>query len=490
MEPEDIEKKEFLISLRGYDREEVDAFLRELALQVRALKSGAAAPEAPADQESMYRRVGEETAGILMAAEEAGRQIRERAQREAAELVTDARARADDVARQSAADRQEAEEDLRKLREARTLLATQLQDVRQRLDEVISRLTGPIEAPPAPKRARPKKAEAPPPAVPAPKPAAPSIPAPPIPALPPPAAPPPPPPPAPAPSVPAAPARVASPTAAKLQELLEEARREREQARREIQEVLVQSHAPPVPAPAVAPAEVAHQNTRVGVVPATTEVLARRDRTLAGVPAAAARRLKLVLQEDQNDLLDRIRTSRGKGSFDQDVSPPDLQLSRFREALREFLGTAFVAGRRLAGGEGEGKSATAVGDLIAKQIVSPLRREVGRVVEAGMQAEDTATSIAGRAGDVFRVWKGVRTELLGEGLAYSAFHHGMLDAWREQRTAAKRWIASPDEGDCPKDICASNAAAGAVSIDDPFPSGHLAPPAHGGCTCALVSEQG
>jgi hypothetical protein len=218
---------------------------------------------------------------------------------------------------------------------------------------------------------------------------------------------------------------------------------------------------------------------------ADATVIASRNSVLGDIPATAARKLKRLLQEDENYLLDRIRISRGQGTFDDDISPLDEQRRRFREGLRESLEEAFVAGRRTADGSGPGGASNTVGDLITKQIVNPLRKEVSRVVEGGMAAQDTTSSIAGRASDVFRVWKGVRTELLGEGLAHSAFHHGMLDAWREREVATKRWVHSPDEGECPKGVCAGNAAAGAVPIDDTFPSGHIAPPAHGGCSCSL-----
>lgn len=567
MEPEEITRKEFLISLRGYDRDEVDAFLQEIADELRSLRSAAQVRvEQPSggDREAMYRQVGEETAKILLAAEEAAQHIRERAQEEMAGLIADARAQAQELSRQSAAERQEAEDDLRQLRDARSVLATQLQDVRQRIDEIISRLSGPIEAAaPVPKRTRGKRTETATPttsarsARAAPAPEATREPAPAVvePEL------------MPAPEFERAPdiasgpeARVvepetrvaepevvpkpremeverepiraaaadveleteAAPTAeaeapseadasptARLQSLLEEARRERESARREIEDVISQtSPRPDAPKPStgfqeVKPAprgfveaprapDVSPTTTSDIAVPATARplsadagVIESRDSALGDLPAASARRLKRLLQEDENDLLDRIRISRGQGSFDDDISPLDLHLRRFREGLRETLEEAFVAGRKSAQTSGPGGGSVTVGDLISKQIVNPLRKEVSRVVEGGMAAQDTTSSIAGRASDVFRVWKGVRTELLGEGLAHSAFHHGMLDAWRERDVPTKRWIHSQAEAECPKGVCTSNAAAGPVPIDDTFPSGHLAPPAHGGCDCSL-----
>ena len=51
----------------------------------------------------------------------------------------------------------------------------------------------------------------------------------------------------------------------------------------------------------------------------------------------------------------------------------------------------------------------------------------------------------------------------------------------------KEWICG-SEGAVPPvcDICRGNAAVGAVPVDQPFPSGHMHPPAHDRCRCALA----
>jgi hypothetical protein len=164
-----------------------------------------------------------------------------------------------------------------------------------------------------------------------------------------------------------------------------------------------------------------------------------------------------------------------------------VQVERFVEGMRPVLEPAFMAGRSTGGGIPIGEPPDVVGALVSKQVVAPLRRDLGRMVEPRLAAGDTATTVSERAGDVYRVWKGVRTELLGEGLVYAAFHHGLLDAWREAHGPGKRWLMSPDEADCPRDTCRANATAGVVGVDVSFPSGHLAPPAHGGCTCTVVA---
>lgn len=569
----EIETMNFTVGLRGYDRDEVDAYLSKLAEEMRELRKGAegaptpvaepaAPPKATETPTDLYKRVGEETSKILLAAEEAGKEIREKASRDAAEVMADARRKAQEVARISGEQRTAADEELRKLQQARDVLATQLEDVGRRLQETIGRLKTPIEGQVEPTaatktEARPqptptgtvveKKPEEPKPPedksqeVTRPEPGgvqdAPSPSA------------------APEPEVadsesrdtaqrvvppsaearerpaespakaqaPSPPAKAEAPSfsqaapalepkdarfkeaqqrpesrsnaaeaeaEATIESLLEEIRRDREHGKREVAAALDQitgkattkTQAPleaPVETPPAGKAAAAPASSTAAV-----DVQKSRDSALEDVKEGASRRLKRLLQEDQNLLLDRLRTHKGKGSFDESISPPAEQLDRFRSGMGDPLSEAFRVGRRTAGVEA-GDPSRAVGDLIGKQLVNPLRRDLGRIVDAGLAAGDTSRAIAERASDVFRVWKGVRTELLGEGLVYSAFHQGLIDGWRSQDQTNKKWVFSAGEGDCPRGICQTNADAGSVGLSDPFPSGHLAPPAHGGCTCTL-----
>jgi DivIVA domain-containing protein len=577
MDEKDIERKDFTVSLRGYDREEVDAYLAELAREIRALKTDRSeppAPSAPPTAAATFQQIGEETSRILVVADEAGREIRARAEREAASVVAEARTRAEEMSRKQQEELRALEDHIRRLKDARDTLATQLEDVSRRLQETLSRVRAPMDviggrptkAPPAPKPDRPQthvppmererpappqrpsparpevKAPPPPPvkeeprAAPLPEKEAPR-PAPPVKEAPPRPAPEKPPEPArPEPSPPARPpapkgkaveapprvqpapsaapvktetppetkpaepppsaavveaepevappapdkptdAATASATAA-LEQLLEEVRRDREQGQREVQAALgeITKEAPPEAKPAPTPVEVD-----------ADALLSSRDDVIGDATSSAARRLKRLLQEDQNYLLDRLRTHRGKGSFDESIAPSDVQLERFQEGMNEVLEESFLAGRQTAGLTDTSDAGRPVADLISKQIVTPLRRDLGRIIDSGLAAGDTVKAIAERASDVFRVWKGIRSELLGEGLVYSAYHQGLVDAWRRGSVGQKVWVRSPSEEDCPRGVCDKNADAGAVELNATFPSGHLTPPAHGGCTCVLTS---
>ncbi|MGH9195322.1 MAG: DivIVA domain-containing protein, partial [Acidimicrobiia bacterium] len=475
----------------------------------------------------MYKGIGEKTSQILVAAEEAGEEIKTAAQQEAAQVLADSRMEASAIARQSQTERREAEDEIRKLRDARNLLKTQLEDVGRRLDEMISRLDSPLavagldEAVPEEPAPPPPPPAAPPPlpeprAEPLPEPRAEPLPEPraearpeptpqprPEPAPPPPAEPKPvePTPTAPQPKVERMPEPVGTAPSAEtgtltqLKELLDEVRKEREAARHEIEAVisgpspaLTKSSAPTIVESAPQLESEAPQLERVELEEAieVPPEISRRTGLLGDLEVTTASKLKRALQEDQNALLDRLRTAK-KGTFDETFAPFDEQRGRFVQFLSEPLEAAYRAGREAGGASGGEASGPvgAVGDLIAKQLVTPLRKEVSRIVDSGIEAQDTSSSISDRAGDVYRVWKGVRTELLGEGMSYAAFHLGLIEAWHGSGRAQKVWIVSGDEIDCPRSVCQTNASSGPVDLSTAFPSGHQVPPAHGGCTCTL-----
>ncbi len=62
---------------------------------------------------------------------------------------------------------------------------------------------------------------------------------------------------------------------------------------------------------------------------------------------------------------------------------------------------------------------------------------------------------------------------------------GKLMAFKSRGTKAKRWDPSGDS--C--SICLENEAAGAIPLDDSFPHGTMAPPAHPNCTCTILPER-
>jgi hypothetical protein len=679
MDPEEIESREFLPSFRGYARDEVEAFREEVVQELKSLRKqltkatsdlshtnteldqarsqlaevraelaeerarpkpepqpaeAAAEPSPVEERAAQFRMVGQETERILLAAEQAAEQIHERAVKESAEMMTDARLKVQRSLEELEAARRAAEEDFAGIRDARGMVASQLEDIRRRLEETINRLRVPVELPGAKPvsrfRSKPEGVErsAPPPAADRMKQA----------------------------EMQAhhrqarereaaqelqarqtahraeaerrerelrtaeaqaekraraeaerlaaenaareAAARQAQEEAsrraaraeveraaraeaekqaraeaeriaqaeaqraaqAESQRAAEQARIEREaQKRKAAEEAAARAEAEaraaeqarareqaraaeearrseqraeagaaqksrPVPARSGKTAGTEEAKSKEATDPGSSldelleeirrkrdeerraedpepadvpaaqpaaaetepsDALAKRNAALGDLPSQTARRLKRLLQEDHNDVLDRLRTQRGKGSLEDNLAPAGEQERRFQAGLSEALTRAFTEGRKAGGASGATDASATVDKLISRQVLNPLRTEVSKAIEAGLAAEDSASALSERANDVFRVWKGVRTQLLGEGITYAAYHQGQLDAWKSTPGGGKLWVLATDEDECPNDVCRRNAEAGAVDLKSPFPSGHVAPPAHGACTCTL-----
>ncbi len=116
--------------------------------------------------------------------------------------------------------------------------------------------------------------------------------------------------------------------------------------------------------------------------------LQRRDDAVDGIEASMARRLKRVLQDEQNDLLDTLRNVRGHPTASQVLPARDAHATRFAEAGRPLLdqaakaGAAFVRDSLSAGGERHTDELPELDDLaaaLAAAIVDPLRRRLEEV---------------------------------------------------------------------------------------------------------------
>ncbi len=208
-------------------------------------------------------------------------------------------------------------------------------------------------------------------------------------------------------------------------------------------------------------------------------VVAQRDEVLTPLVATLARRLKRVLQDDQNDILDRLRA---KGGWAPGVLPSeDEHALRYVQAAGDQLMEAARAGATFAGGKAD--EAPGVDDVaaeLASDIVAPLRRRLegeGPSVEEG--DESALVELVGAA---FREWKGARTERLAGDKTVFAFARAALAALPSGTLL--RWVVVDDVAECPD--CDDNALADPVRSGEAFPTGHPHPPAHAGCRCLLV----
>jgi hypothetical protein len=202
-------------------------------------------------------------------------------------------------------------------------------------------------------------------------------------------------------------------------------------------------------------------------------IIARRDELLTPISSKLSRSIKRQLGDDQNRLLDRLRSAPGLGP-DELMGSEDEHLTAFASVARSYLDEAFAAGTVFVGA---GAATIPRGDAVeqastglARVMVSSLRRQV---------AEGTGDP-ADRIGAAFREWRGERVERLVGDQATQAFSAGVAAASANGKV---RWVMTTATG-CSD--CEDNELAGAVRGSEAFPTGHTHPPAHSGCRCLIT----
>jgi DivIVA domain-containing protein len=246
--------------------------------------------------------------------------------------------------------------------------------------------------------------------------------------------------------------------------------------------------------------------------------LQRRDAELDRLVEGMVRRLKRVLQDEHNDLLDQLRQVRGRPTAAV-LSPPELSVERYTAAVGPFVEEAAAAGTRFvmsapARSAGRGRPAVALGgsgraghdfaavggsgraghdfEAIVAAVTGPaVEGTVAAIVERLRRRLETV--LAERGGDapevlanslasVYRETRSRWIEPLSADVLSAAHAEA---AWRAApRGSVLRWVAEDADGPCSD--CDDNALAGPVLRGEVFPTGQLYPPAHRGCRCLLV----
>ncbi len=224
----------------------------------------------------------------------------------------------------------------------------------------------------------------------------------------------------------------------------------------------------------------AHTPRRVPAAKPDTPVgdlFKRRDASLEESLAVLTRRVKRVLQDDQNLTLERLRTVK-LVSLD-DLEDEHAQRARYADAAFDALADAAAAGAQFAFDEsgtagpvaGRAPLVDCAADL-AVTIVLALRRRI--LADGSGDAQE-------RVNTAYKEWRGARVERLCTDAARRAFHIGVLAASNGRNV---RFLVAPNDAPC--DACALDAAAGERGAGLSFPSGAANPPLHAGCACTIV----
>ncbi|HEX2118831.1 MAG TPA: hypothetical protein VHF91_06580, partial [Acidimicrobiales bacterium] len=226
----------------------------------------------------------------------------------------------------------------------------------------------------------------------------------------------------------------------------------------------------------------------VAVDPVASEnALETRDDLLENVEAGLTRALKRVLQDEQNEVLDRLRRVRQPSTAE--VLPEQaVQLAAYREAALPWLQQAARAGvgfmsDPVPGSEAESHHPSLDGRAndLAAELVEPLRTRLARALDDGAGEGDPSV-VAESLRSTYRQVKVSQVEAVARHHVVVAFSVGAYVA--TPQAARLQWVVE-DDGHCPD--CDDNALAGPTAKGQPFPTGQLHPPAHPGCRCLLVS---
>ena len=214
-----------------------------------------------------------------------------------------------------------------------------------------------------------------------------------------------------------------------------------------------------------------------------------RNEALAPLVVAMARKLKRVLADEQNDVLQHLRLKRSSLEMDAFLGSVEEHASRYAVAVvEEAMAAAGAGAKSLKSAGGSTKRvtqkavATHVAASIAEGLVAGFREETRIAIG---EAEGDREILASLMRDVYRKWKMELIDQHVDDIAYSAYSKGGFLAM--ENTSRLGWMVDPDAPCCSE--CEDNSLAGAVTKGEPFPTGHQLPPAHPGCRCLVCPVQ-
>ena len=222
--------------------------------------------------------------------------------------------------------------------------------------------------------------------------------------------------------------------------------------------------------------------------PASPTPFSRRDEALVPLIVAGARKLKRVLADEQNEVLDLLRQKQPVVQLDELITEVDDHVGTYVEALADELLEAAVAGAAEVGKRDSKTLRTTITKggaldrahvVVRNDLVLPLRSRLERAVADGAGDNEDITK---RIRAVYREWK---TQHIDDQLDDAfRFAYGSGLAAGAKPGTAMIWVIDPSEPTCPD--CEDNSLAGAVTAGEAYPTGHVAAPAHAGCRCLTV----
>ena len=206
---------------------------------------------------------------------------------------------------------------------------------------------------------------------------------------------------------------------------------------------------------------------------------AKRDEVLAPVVVAMSRKLKRVLADEENEVLEYLRGKKNALTVDAMVGEQEVHAKRYGDAISEDI---------MAAAKGAAKSAKVtdviptVDVLIGVQLVKPLRDRLAKAIEQnGTDRVAMAKALRG----VYRQWKSQHIDEQVDDIACLSYSRGFFAGVKPGTQVC--WMVDPNGPECPD--AEDNSLAGSIALGKEFPTGNLHPLAHAGCRCLLAPVQ-
>ena len=213
-----------------------------------------------------------------------------------------------------------------------------------------------------------------------------------------------------------------------------------------------------------------------------------RDEALAPVIAAMSRRLKRILADEQNEVLDILRGKLPVKTLDAIVGPKVDHSARLIEALEASLKAAASAGAQSLSDASDkevqkmvASQMAAINEYVIATVVVPLRERLSRSIS---QASGDNAELTSLVRLVYREWKNQHVDTQVDNIVQTSFGRGAFAALTPGEKIC--WKVDPNGPACAD--AEDNSLAGFVGAGEAFPTGHTHAPAHAGCRCALVLQ--
>ena len=213
---------------------------------------------------------------------------------------------------------------------------------------------------------------------------------------------------------------------------------------------------------------------------------ARRDEALTPLITAAARKLKRVLADEQNEVLHALRRREPVRDLSAMLPPVAEQCERYAASISAELVAAAAAGAVSMGmspgtAPREVKQAGAAAPAItalSDDVVVPLRDRLARCLA---DADGDNHELGSLVRLAYREWKTQRIDEHLDDIARLAYGRGALVGVAPGTPVC--WIVDPEGPECAD--AEDNSLAGAVPAGSAFPTDHPCAPAHPGCRCLI-----